>query len=482
MSIQHIASLQQFESVLQSSADKLVVVDFFATWCPPCRAIAPFFESLSTRYADRAIFLKVDVDQAQDVARSCSVSSMPTFHFYRRGALVAQFSGASQERLQREIELHAPSTAEVAFASSGTRLGAFPGPSSPSLPSAAPSDLDDLQARRLAAAAAAAKRMEAFQAQQEAAAKAAAKAAAIPPEPAPTPESSAPDPPADHHSDSAPAGPSSQPPQNDPRLNVNLLFLTQMVDEMGFPKVRAQKALILTGNSSVEKAIEWCFQHADDPDVDEPLQIVTQEGKPKPKLSPEMAKKRADELFARARAKREAQEKKDAVEREKERLRSGKEASQAKEKLEEENRRRAVEEKRREKREALAERQRVRAMLEADKERRHKIFHMPPSSPPGETVDASSSQPKPKPADPLAAAGKIQFRMPDGSRVEGEFTGDQTMDDIIYFLLTARPDLGSHNLTFSQQYPRKIYSESEYGMSLVDLKLLPRAALTVSFS
>ncbi|KAI0564460.1 thioredoxin domain containing protein [Gracilaria domingensis] len=398
---------------------------------------------------------------------------MPTFHFYRRGVKVSQFSGADQNRLQSAIEMHAPSAAEVAFAGSGNRLGSQPTSSgAPSQPPAETSDEDDMRQRRMAAAAAAAKRMETSKAEQEAA----AKAAEPKPETAPASE-----PVAEQEPDSAANASSSETPQNDPRLNVNLLFLTQMVDDMGFPKVRAQKALILTGNKSVEQAVEWCFEHADDPDIDEALQIVTKEGEPKPKLSQEEAKKRADELYARARAKREAQEKKEVIEREKERLKSGKEAGETKKKLEEESRRRAVEEKRREKREALAERKRVRAMLEADKKRRHEKFHMP-GDPPATQAEASSSKPKPKPVDPSAAAGKIQFRMPDGSRVEGEFTGDQTMDDIIYFLMTARPELSSRTLTFSQQYPRKVYTQNEYGMSLADLKLLPRAALSVSYS
>lgn len=519
MPITYISNLAEFQSTINTAANKLVVVDFYADWCGPCKMIAPLYESLSNQYASRAIFLKVDVDASPDVARHCSVSAMPTFHFYRRGVQVAHFSGANPDRLRAEIEKHAPSATEISFAGSGLRLGSNPAPSTASHPTAQPSAAaahsDDVQRRRMAAAAAAARRMEAKKAQEAAEAAAAARrmeekkaqeaaeaaaaarvaedqaqaqaqvAEAAAAEAAAASRSTA----QPSSTDAAqvtqpstpPAASSSEAPQNDPRLNVNTLLLSQMVDEMGFPKVRAEKALILTGNKSVAQALDWCFEHADDPDIDEPLQVVTQEGAPKPKLTPEEAKKRADELSARARAKREAQEKKDAIEREKRRLKTGKEAAIAKQKLEEESRKRAVEEKRREKREALLERQRVRAMLEADKQRRRERFHMPPSDQPS----ASSPpvpEPTPKHIEPSAAAGKIQFRMPDGSRIEGEFNGEQTMNDVVTFLLSSRPELSARVLTFSQQYPRKVYSQSEYGMSLSELNLLPRAALTVSFS
>ncbi|PXF50152.1 Thioredoxin [Gracilariopsis chorda] len=510
MTITYINNLTEFHSAINTTANKLVVVDFYADWCGPCKMIAPLYESLSNQYAARAIFLKVDVDAASDVARYCSVSAMPTFHFYRRGVRVADFSGANPDRLRAEIEKHAPSSTEISFADSGLRLGSDPTPSNPPHSDAAPSAAapsDDIQRRRMAAAAAAARRLEAKKAQeaQEAeaeaataaaaeaakaaaaeAAKAAAaeavKAAAAAPSTENRPSTdaapSAPDaPPA-----ASPPAASSSDPQNDPRLNVNVLLLSQMVDEMGFPRVRAEKALILTGNKSVAQALDWCFEHADDPDIDEPLQVVTKEGAPKPKLTPEEAKKRAEELNARARAKREAQEKKEAIEREKQRLKTGKETTIAKQKLEEESRKRAVEEKRREKREALLERQRVRAMLEADKKRRRELFHMPPSDQPSASSPPVPRPPAPTHTEPSAAAGKIQFRMPDGSRIEGEFDGEQTMNDVVTFLLSSRPELSSRVLTFSQQYPRKVYLQSEYGMSLSELNLLPRAALTVSFS
>lgn len=465
MSLEHVSSLSEFMTILKTSGRKLVVVDFHATWCGPCHAIAPYYEQLSRQYTGRARFLKVDVDAAEDVARHCSVSAMPTFHMYVQGKLVSDFSGADQRRLAADIERYAPSSADVAFAGSGYTLG---GPASASASaSSAPPKVDGNI--RETAAAAAAKRMEAIASAKAAANLESAEASKREVAPASS-------------GDKASGSGAAAPAQNDARLKVDPALLRAMVDEMGFPNIRAEKALILTGNKSIERAVEWCFEHADDPDIDEPLQVVTKEGTNKPKLSPEEAKKKADELYARARAKREAEEKKEAVEREKNRLKSGKEGIAAKLKLEEEARKRAVAEKKREKLEAQRQRQRVREMLEADKQRRREKFNMPGSAP------AQPEAPKPIPAapkapvTPSAAGGKIQFRLPDGSRIEGEFVPDQTMGDLMTFLASARPDLGSRQLTLSQQYPRRRFTVSDNASSLGELNLLPRGALTVSFS
>lgn len=454
MVTEHVESLPQFQSIVRGSGNKLVVVDFHATWCGPCHAIAPHYESLSQRYQGRARFLKVDVDEAQDVAQFSSVSAMPTFHFYRNGSRVAQFSGADPNMLDRTVEQHAPSSADVSFGGAGQRLGAPAGSAQGSM--------------REAAALAAARRLQMIGSGPEATENSSAAPSAVEGSNDAVPE------------DKRAEGDSSKAQQNDTRLSFNETYARQMVDEMGFPRVRAEKALILTGNKGLEDAVEWCFEHADDPDIDEPLQVVTEDGAPKNKLSPEEAKRRADELAAKARTKREADEKRTIIDREKQRMRSGKEMAATKAKLEEEERRRAVEEKRRQKREDLAERQRVRQMLEADKEARRQKFRMPNAQPPSQAPPRATAVSRPPVVN--ASAGKIQFRLPDGSRLEGEFSANQTMGDVMAFLTSAKPELSTRALKLSQQYPRKTFSQADYASSLADLSLLPRGALTVSFS
>lgn len=87
------------------AAGKLLVADFTATWCPPCRMIAPVYESLSEKYPD-VVFLKVDVDQAPGVAAGAKVQRMPTFQFFKGGAQVEEFLGADKTRLEASIVKH----------------------------------------------------------------------------------------------------------------------------------------------------------------------------------------------------------------------------------------------------------------------------------------------------------------------------------------------------------------------------------------
>uniref|UniRef100_A0A8V0XP99 Thioredoxin n=1 Tax=Gallus gallus TaxID=9031 RepID=A0A8V0XP99_CHICK len=92
-----------FEAELKAAGEKLVVVDFSATWCGPCKMIKPFFHSLCDKFGD-VVFIEIDVDDAQDVATHCDVKCMPTFQFYKNGKKVQEFSGANKEKLEETIK------------------------------------------------------------------------------------------------------------------------------------------------------------------------------------------------------------------------------------------------------------------------------------------------------------------------------------------------------------------------------------------
>ncbi|KAG5849655.1 thioredoxin-like [Anguilla rostrata] len=97
-----IEDQEGFEEALVDAGDKLVVVDFTATWCGPCQSIAPFFKELSDKYPD-VVFLKVDVDDAADVASFCDIKCMPTFQFYKNSEKVDEFAGSNQGKLEEMI-------------------------------------------------------------------------------------------------------------------------------------------------------------------------------------------------------------------------------------------------------------------------------------------------------------------------------------------------------------------------------------------
>uniref|UniRef100_A0A669BH40 Thioredoxin n=1 Tax=Oreochromis niloticus TaxID=8128 RepID=A0A669BH40_ORENI len=102
--VRQVKNLEEFNKILSEAGNSLVVVDFTATWCGPCRMIAPVYEKMAAESENaNVIFLKVDVDAARDVSSSCGIRSMPTFHFYKNGQKVHEFSGADQAKLLQKV-------------------------------------------------------------------------------------------------------------------------------------------------------------------------------------------------------------------------------------------------------------------------------------------------------------------------------------------------------------------------------------------
>jgi thioredoxin 1 len=80
------------EDVLQS--DKLVLVDFWATWCGPCRMVAPVLQEIADEHAEELTVAKLDIDQNPKVAREYRVMSVPTLILFKGGQPVKQIVGA----------------------------------------------------------------------------------------------------------------------------------------------------------------------------------------------------------------------------------------------------------------------------------------------------------------------------------------------------------------------------------------------------
>ena len=95
-----VGTSENFDAIL--SGDKPVFVDFWATWCGPCRMVSPVVEELAGIYGDRIAFVKVDVDEEPDLAQRYGVMSIPNLVLIKDGKVVDQSAGARPKAVLEE--------------------------------------------------------------------------------------------------------------------------------------------------------------------------------------------------------------------------------------------------------------------------------------------------------------------------------------------------------------------------------------------
>jgi len=410
--VRQVSSLSEFDKVLREAGSKLVVIDFFAQWCGPCHFIAPFVEKLATKYP-QVVFVKVDVDQASDVASTCGISAMPTFHFYKNNQKVDQVVGADPNTLENVIKKHMTSMEQT-----GGHVLGHGEPSNTTI--------------------------------------------------------------------NWNIGKTQQQEANVSKPLYNEEYLKQLV-EMGFPELRAKRALLRTKQESVETAMNWLFEHMEDEDIDSPLEEEEQAAATEmtqnssSSLSEEEKRARAQEALERVRKKRQEEEKKAEIEREKNRVKTGKELAEAKAALEEQKRKAHVEKLQKEKMEAQKERERLRELLRQDREERLARMGNHPTSVEKQQQNRNppeNSNPRPS-STHQQGSGVVQLRFPDGSKLESEFESHMKLREIARFVENNRPDIP--RFTLAQTYPRKIFTEEELNtLTIQDAQLIPRGLLLVN--
>lgn len=89
--ITYVNSTKEFDELVER--EKLVLVDFWAVWCAPCRMIAPVIEKLSEQYEGKITVAKVDVDQQQELSIRYGIQSIPTVILFKEGKIAAKEIG-----------------------------------------------------------------------------------------------------------------------------------------------------------------------------------------------------------------------------------------------------------------------------------------------------------------------------------------------------------------------------------------------------
>ncbi|KAF1344774.1 Allergen Fus c 2, partial [Delphinella strobiligena] len=99
-----ISSAQEFQRLLSSS--RVVVADFYADWCGPCKAIAPFYASLASKHSkpNSVTFTKINTDEQRSITQTHGITAMPSFLVFKSGKEVARIQGADPKKLENAVK------------------------------------------------------------------------------------------------------------------------------------------------------------------------------------------------------------------------------------------------------------------------------------------------------------------------------------------------------------------------------------------
>lgn len=104
MPVKELTCARSYYSLLEKE-DKLVVIDFYADWCGPCRRMAPYIEQLSEdKEYENVVFFKINIEKLDKLSDNEGVTSLPTFLFYKSGQKIAKVVGASKQEFDEVLD------------------------------------------------------------------------------------------------------------------------------------------------------------------------------------------------------------------------------------------------------------------------------------------------------------------------------------------------------------------------------------------
>ncbi|AYV78556.1 MAG: putative thioredoxin [Edafosvirus sp.] len=106
MTSQKITNKKRFDEILLSDENELVIVNLSATWCGPCKQIAPHVDALAQKYMNKNVkIIKIDVDEAPDIAGlyQDDISGIPAFIFYKQGKAFSIINGANLPAITKTL-------------------------------------------------------------------------------------------------------------------------------------------------------------------------------------------------------------------------------------------------------------------------------------------------------------------------------------------------------------------------------------------
>jgi len=110
MSVYEIQNISQWNEIIKTASNTIIIIDFYAVWCGPCKAVKPKYEMLAETYKDlrdlnNIVFLSVDIEKVPQLSDKFEITSMPTFLVIHKDKVIKRISGGNIGEIDFAIKL-----------------------------------------------------------------------------------------------------------------------------------------------------------------------------------------------------------------------------------------------------------------------------------------------------------------------------------------------------------------------------------------